>query len=337
MPVARPLTLLVNPTAAGGRSARVLVAVQRRLTDRGAEHRTVATRDAEHAAEATREALDRGDVAVAVGGDGMLRIVAEVAADRPDASVGVVPAGRGNDFARFLGLPVDPEAAADVLLDGEAVAIDTGRAHSDDGQIRTFLSIGSCGFDSEANRIANEAPSWLGGLVYVWGVFGALARLRPIRFDVTLDGESFEHRGISVGVANGGIYGGGMRIAPDASVADGRFDVVLIAHRGRRVDRCDWRDRLRLVRFLPRVFRGTHLSVDAVEVRRATTVRLSADRPLPVYADGDPIGTLPITLSTAPASLRLLLPVGHRSAGLRPAPSVPEAAVTSSPPESRNR
>ena len=114
-----------------------------------------------------------------------------------------------------------------------------------------------------------------------------------------------------VAVGNAGSYGGGMRIAPHASVTDGALDVVTIGHTGRRPDACDWRDRLRIVHLLPASFRGGHVRVPSVTVRRAAQVRVTADAPLLAYADGDPVGPLPMTLSTVPAALSLLMPPGH--------------------------
>lgn len=316
----RGLTLVVNPTAGGGRGARRADEVAALLSARGARTRTVSARDAGHAAEEARAAFDRGDVAVAVGGDGMLRILAGEAAGRADAVVGLVPAGRGNDFARFLGLATTPQAAVDALVGGAEALVDTGVVRDADGVERTFLSMVSVGFDAEANRIANEAPAALGGLVYVWGVLGALAGLRPVpvRLD-SADGRR-DVRVLLLAVANAGAYGGGMHMAPHASVGDGELDVVVVGHPGRRPDRCDWRDRALLLRVLPRVFRGTHVAHPAVDVTRTGEVRVEADGPLVAYADGDPVGVLPLTISARPASLRLLVPAsGLREGVLRAA------------------
>lgn len=307
----RSLTLIVNPSAAGGGALTVVEAVEARLRDRGATVRTVRSQDEAHAVAAAREAVDRGDVVAAVGGDGMLRIVADAIVGRPGATLATIPAGRGNDFVRYLGLPDDPAAAADALIDGAAVPFDTGRAVGEDGVPHAFLSIAACGFDSEANRIANDAPARLGPLAYVWGVLGSLAGLRPIPYRLRLDGVPVEHVGLTVAVANTGAYGGGMHVAPNAEVDDGRFDVVMIGHEGRHRDRCDWRDRLRLLRFFPRVFRGTHVELDLVDVQRAAEVRVEADGPLAVFADGDPIGTLPMTFTVDPDGLSLIVPGSH--------------------------
>ncbi|WP_320670931.1 diacylglycerol/lipid kinase family protein [Patulibacter defluvii] len=312
----RPLALLANPSAGGGRAGRVLRALQQALATRDAPFRAVGTRDAAHVRRAAAGAAERGEVVVAIGGDGMLGLVADALADRPEATIGVVPGGRGNDFARSLGLPADPAAAAAALLDGEPVAIDAGAATDAAGRTRTFLSIASCGFDSEANRIANGLPAQLGSSAYVGGLVGALARLRPARYRVTLDGETLVHDGLTVAVANAGTYGGGMRLAPGASVVDGRFDVVLLGHPGRDPRRCDGRDRLRLLQVLPRVFRGTHVELPHVRVLRAATVRVEADRDYEVYGDGDPIGALPLSFAVRPRALRVIVPPGHRSPAL---------------------
>lgn len=322
----RSLTLVVNPTAGGGRAARTAEAAAARLAARGAAVRTVSTRDAAHAALEAREAFDRGDVAVAVGGDGMLRILAEEGVRHERAVVGLLPAGRGNDFARFLGLPTAVDEAVDALVDGVETLVDTGLVRDADGTERTFLSLVSVGFDAEANRIANEAPAALGGLVYVWGVLGALAGLRPVPLRLRTSTGTREVPALLLAVANAGAYGGGMHMAPHASVGDGELDVVVVPHPGRhrRPDRCDVRDRLLLLRVLPRVFRGTHVSTPHVDVSRAATVEVSADGPLVAYADGDPVGTLPLTISARPASLRLLVPSveGLRPGVLRPAAGV---------------
>ncbi|MGX6449978.1 diacylglycerol/lipid kinase family protein, partial [Patulibacter sp. S7RM1-6] len=249
-----------------------------------------------------------GEVPVAVGGDGTLRLVAAAAAERPGSTIGLVPGGRGNDVARHLGLPDDVVAAADALLDGVPTPVDLGAAVAADGTRTVFVSVACAGLDAEASRIAAAVPAALGRASYVWGAVGALARLRPVDFRLELDGAPVPRRGLLVAVGNAGSYGGGMRIAPHASVADGAFDVVLVGHVGRRPDRCDWRDRLRVLRFLPGVFSGRHVRDPSVTVRRAAEVRIAADGPLPVYADGDPVGPLPMTLTTLPAATSLLVP-----------------------------
>jgi YegS/Rv2252/BmrU family lipid kinase len=219
--------------------------------------------------------------------------VAAALVGRPEATMGVLPGGRGNDFARACGLPRDPVQAADVVAGGVPRPVDVGEVEG-----RVFVGIASLGFDSEANRRANAAPARLGTLVYAYGALRALVGWRPATFEVTVDGEHRSFRGWTVAAANATSYGGGMLLAPQARLDDGRLDVVLVAPASRRA----------FVRDLPRVFRGTHVELDAVTVLRGREVRVAADRPFTVYADGDPIAELPATIRAVPGAVRILLP-----------------------------
>jgi YegS/Rv2252/BmrU family lipid kinase len=291
--VSRSFALLVNPHAAGGRPLRLLPRVEARLRTLGLDFTVQRTQSLLHGCELAREAAGRGAIPVTLSGDGLIGAVAGALRDVPGAVLGVLPGGRGNDFARMIGLPLDPVAACDVLAGGRPAAIDLGAAGE-----RTFLGVASLGFDSEANRIANTAPPALGRLVYVYGALRALAAWEGARFAVEVDGEGVQFEGWSVVVANSGFYGGGMHVAPDARLDDGALDVVWLAEASRAG----------LVRILAKVFRGRHVDEPAVSVRRAAEVTVSADRPFTVYADGDPIGHLPITMRAVPAAVQVLLP-----------------------------
>lgn len=145
------LLLIVNPSAGGGRAGRSLSAVRAALGSHGLGHAVAVTRDLNHARELAAAALASGQTPVAYGGDGLVAAVAD--AVRISGSVmGVLPGGRGNDFARCLGLPLDPVTATEVLAAGAPMAVDMGAVGD-----RTFLGIATCGLDSEANRIANSA------------------------------------------------------------------------------------------------------------------------------------------------------------------------------------
>jgi diacylglycerol kinase family enzyme len=172
---------------------------------------------------------------------------------------------------------------------------------------RAFVGIASAGFDSEANRIANEAPSWLGGLAYVYGALRALAGWHPARFTVRLQpgGAVHEFTGYSVAVANSKAYGGGMLLAPDACLDDGLVDVVAVA----RVSK------LRFLANLPKVFKGTHTRLPSVQVWRAAEVEIAADRPFTAYADGDPIAQLPARIRAMRGAVRILVPASGPGAG----------------------
>lgn len=293
MSAARDL-LLVNPAAGGGRAGRLLGQARAALERAGIEHRLVMTEGIEHGrAEAARTAAAGGRVIV-ISGDGLIgKVGGELAGS--DATLGVIPGGRGNDLARVLGIPTDVEAAVAVLAAGATRMIDVGEANG-----ARFLCIASCGFDSEANRIANEAKRVKGPLVYAYAALRALAAWKPVRFTLTLDGRRVELSGYTVAAANSKAYGGGMFVAPDADLGDGLLDVVTVGEVGK----------LRFLRGLPDVFRGTHTSRPEVVVERCAELRIEADRPLTVYADGDPLTELPADVHLLPRALRVAVPAG---------------------------
>lgn len=293
MPDARRVLLIVNPSAGGGRATRVLPAVEAALAGHGLPTLTVRTHSVEHARELAVTAHEAGQVPVTLSGDGLVGSVAGALSGRAGAVMGVLPGGRGNDFVRVTGIPRDPVEACAVVAGGVARPVDLGEV---DG--RPYVGIASLGFDSDANRIANEAPARLGTLVYAYGAFRALVGWRHASFTVTIDGERRSFMGWSVAAANTKAYGGGMYLAPDAELDDGRLDVVL----------CGRSSRLTFLRMLPRVFRGTHVRDPRFQVVRGREVRVAADRPFVVYADGDPIGELPVTITCRPAAVRVLLP-----------------------------
>lgn len=287
------MCLIVNPSAGGGRAGRLLPLVQGALTEAGATFATEATRDLDHATELGRSAGAGGAVAVALGGDGLIGAVAAGLSAAPGGVLGVLPGGRGNDLARALGIPLEPLAAVPVVTGGAERDLDLGAVGD-----RLFVGVASGGFDSEANRLANEAPSWLGGLVYAYGAVRALISWRPATFEVTVDGAATSFRGYSFAAANSKAYGGGMFIAPDAELDDGLLDVILTEHVSK----------LRFVRSLPKVFKGTHVAEPTVRVLRGHEVAVSADRSFVIYADGDPIGELPAVIRSVPHAVRVLVP-----------------------------
>jgi YegS/Rv2252/BmrU family lipid kinase len=227
----------------------------------------------------------------------------------------VLPGGRGNDLARVLGVD-ELQRACDTIAHGVPRAIDLGEVVSDgrtpsvvDGERATaFIGIASVGFDSDANRIANEAPAWLGNLVYAYGALRALLAWHPARFEIELDppGERHGFTAYTVGAANSRTYGGGMRAAPDAMLDDGLLEVVVLESVGKIAF---------LTKILPRVFKGTHVREPCVHVFRAREVTIDADRPFVMYADGDPIGQLPLRVRSVAGAIDVLVPADGASEG----------------------
>jgi YegS/Rv2252/BmrU family lipid kinase len=289
--VQRPLVLLVNPSSGGGRALKLLPRIEAVLDGRRVPFRAVRTKSLEHGVAKALGAVDAGEMPVVVSGDGMIGAVGGAMAGG-ETPLGIVPVGRGNDLARVLGIPTEPEAAIEIVLAGHTRTIDVGEANG-----RPFLGIASVGFDSDANRIANQ--SRLGGnLVYAYAALRALVAWKPARFTIAIGDQRTRMEGYSVVVANSKAYGGGMFVAPDAELDDGEFDVVTIAKVGK----------LRFLGNLPKVFKGTHVHNDEVQVVRAARLSLSASRPFAVYADGEHLTDLPADLRVIPHALRVLVP-----------------------------
>ncbi|MGI8507272.1 MAG: diacylglycerol/lipid kinase family protein [Solirubrobacteraceae bacterium] len=287
------LALIVNPSAGGGKAGRTLGDVRAELTRLGLEHHAELTRSLDHARELARQAAAAGETAVAFGGDGLVGAVAE-ALSGCDGVLGVLPGGRGNDFARTLGIPRQPVPACEVLRIGVARSLDLGDVDS-----HAYVGIASCGFDSVANRIANETRLVRGNLVYAYGLLRALVSWKPATFTIELDGgEVRTVHGYSVAAANSKFFGGGMMLAPDASLQDGLLEIVIIGDA----------PRLRYLVLAPTVFRGEHVGQPNVEVIRSSSVRISASREFTLYADGDPIAELPVTVTARPAAVRTIVP-----------------------------
>ncbi len=284
--------VLVNPSAGGGRVHDLLPQVEGSLRDFEVDYRLVLTRSLEHGCEEARRAAGEGEVPVVMSGDGLVGQVGGVLAGG-EVPMGVIPGGRGNDFARVVGIPTGVREAVEVLAAQKTRAVDVGEVNG-----RRFLCIASCGFDSDANRIANEARFVRGNLVYAYAALRALAAWRPARFRLVLDGQRLEYTGYSVAAANSKAYGGGMFLAPDAELDDGKLDVVCVAEVGK----------LRYLANLPKVFKGRHVDNEEVTVRRAAEVEIDADRPFAVYADGDHLADLPATIRVLPHALNVIVP-----------------------------
>lgn len=289
----KAFTAVVNPTAGRGAGAAVAADLVARMPHGAVE--VVHSRDQEHARELAGLACAQGRTVLAVGGDGLAGCVAG-AVVAAGGELGLVAAGRGNDFARQLGLPTDPDALAEVFRAGRTRTVDV----LDCGG-RIVLGSVYAGVDSAANAIVNARPRVPASLVYQYGAVRALLTFRPAGFRLDLDGQGWAARGYSVVVANSGYYGSGMHIVPTAEVDDGLLDVLLIGDTSR------WG----LLGAMRDVYSGTHVRRPGIEVRQAREVELVIDRPVPVYGDGEPMPAppdgQPIRVSVRPAALRVLV------------------------------
>ncbi|MEO3771147.1 diacylglycerol kinase [Micromonospora sp. B9E7] len=294
-----PVAVLTNPTAGRGRYRALLPRLLDGLAVAGRPVRLLSASDPGEAEAACRAAVaDGADALVAIGGDGTVHRALQAVAGT-DVPFGPIPAGTGNDFALDTGFPADPLAAADViasaLRDGRSHTVDLARMSAADGTERWYGAVLAAGFDAIVNERANRMRWPRGPRRYDLAIVVELARLRPRRYTLRLDGVPHELDAVLVAVGNCPTYGGGMRICPDADPTDGLLDVVVAG----RVDRRT------LIRVKPRIYQGTHVSHPLVRSFRARTVELAAEG-ITTYADGERSLDLPVTISAVPGAVRLL-------------------------------
>lgn len=295
--MSRRIALLVNPTSGMG-SGRTVGAQTRELLSRhGHDVLDVSAASAAQAMERAGRALSDGvDTLVVVGGDGVVHLGVNLCADRA-VRLGVVAAGTGNDFAGNLGLPVrDAGAAVAVIEAGISRRIDAGRVTDASGQVRWFGGVLGGGFDAVVNARAIRMRWPRGQMRYNLAVLRELPVFRPIPYAVELDGRRIETRAMLVAVANTSSFGGGMKICPDADVADGLFDVLILHELSIAA----------FLRVFPSVFAGRHVGHPAVEIARARRVRLEADG-IPAQADGEMMAPLPLDVELVPGALDVLV------------------------------
>ena len=300
------LGVLVNPTAGHGRGAVRGHDVVRALTARGHDVVDLTAGSADAALRSARQAVVDGiDALVAVGGDGMVHLGANVVAGT-DLPLGIVAAGSGNDIARAAGLPRhDVDASVRGIehgLESGGRAVDAVRIGPPDYLTHEwYLGVLSCGIDAAVNERANRL-TWPRGMGrYVRALAAELRTFRPYGYRVTVDGQVWESPGTLVAIANGTSIGGGMRIAPEAQMDDGLLDVVIAGPLSRAG----------VAAIFPRVYPGRHVSHPACTVLRGTTVLVEPSPVGPVappaFADGERLGPLPMRAEVAPRAVHLLV------------------------------
>jgi YegS/Rv2252/BmrU family lipid kinase len=282
--VIRSFTFLVNPASGGGAAPAAVVPVARILRDAGAEVDVTYSPGPRAMGALVAAAVEKGDVVVSVGGDGMLSSLAGLVS-AAGGTLGVVPAGRGNDFARMVGLPSEPAEVAALLLAGEVRRVDLISLTLPGAVPRIVAGSVYSGVDARAGEIVDRVHRLPRKAQYPYAALRALATYSPARYLVSVDGVEREYAAANVVVANSAYYGSGMKIAPAAQVADGVLDIVVI----------EAASKLALMRSLPKVYDGAHVDLPEVTVLTGKRVELRADasRPVPVGGDGEPLGHLP--------------------------------------------
>ncbi|MEI7057120.1 YegS/Rv2252/BmrU family lipid kinase [Nocardioides sp. CCNWLW239] len=289
----RQIALLANPTAGRGHADQTLEAVTERLSASGARVEHLIGDDAEHALELARKAVAEGvDTVVTLGGDGMVHVAVQALA-QTEVSLGVIPLGTGNDFARALGIPTsDPLAAVDVIVGNQPRRIDLGRSGD-----TWFATVLAAGFDAAVNERANAMRWPHGDLRYTLAALSVIRSWTPVPYRLEIDGVVREQQAMLLAVANTESYGGGLRIAADCDPSDGLLDAILIKPVSR----------LEFLRVFPGVRRAKHLTHPAFERIRARRITVSAPGVV-AYSDGERLGSLPLEVECVPSAISVLVP-----------------------------
>ena len=292
--------VIVNPAAGGGRALRSLAWLRERLAARPEARLEITRRpgDAETlAADAARHGHDR---VISVGGDGTVQeVVNGLLEARADAVMGIVPLGSGNDLARSLGLPTEPASAWRIAIGHASRRIDVAHARNGSGAERWFASAGGIGFDAQVAAAMAARRGWQAGRAgYLFTTLAELRRFANRRVRLTIDGATESTDVLFVAIANGAFYGGGMRIAPGASVDDGLLDVCVVGDISR----------LTVLRQLPNLYRGTHVNHPAVSMRSGTTIEAEGDADTFVHLDGEPFGAVPLHVTISHRALAVASP-----------------------------
>lgn len=288
------IALVVNPVSGKRHGERIADDAEQLLQSLGHDIARIQGDDGQHAREQLAKTVETGvDTVVVVGGDGALHDVLPVVIPR-DLTLGLLPAGTGNDTARSLGIPVkDPAAAMKVLLGGHTRAIDVAQTGPDEFVVTVVAS----GFDSKVNERANSMTWPRGNMRYNISIVAELREFEPLAFTLTLDGKDIEREAMLVAVGNGPSFGGGLRICEGAAIDDGLLDVVVI----------NPLSKAKLLRVFPKLYRGTHVTIPEFERHLVRGVTLSSPG-IVAYGDGERLGPLPKTSTVRPGALRVLVP-----------------------------
>ncbi|GFG69956.1 diacylglycerol kinase [Mycolicibacter senuensis] len=295
------VTLLTNPAAGHGNARHAAERALARFQQRGVDVNHIVGSDPRHARQLLDEALAAGtDAVVVAGGDGVISLALQDLA-LGAVPLGIIPAGTGNDHAREYGLPTgDPEAAADVVVDGVTETVDLGQIAPDGGSPFWFGTVMAAGFDSLVSDRVNRMRWPHGRMRYNLAMVAEMSKLRLLPFRLTFDDDEPQDIALTLAAfGNTRSYGGGMLICPGADHADGLLDVTMV-HSGSRT---------KLIRLFPTVFKGTHVDLDEVSTRRAASVRVECPG-INAYADGDFVAPLPVTVTAVPGALQILRPAG---------------------------
>jgi diacylglycerol kinase (ATP) len=298
--------IIINPTAGAGSTARLWPQIQTHLERAGLSFEFRFTERTGHATELAKEAAESGfGCVVAVGGDGTIQEVANGLLQAPNPKnivLGIICTGTGSDLSRSVGISRKIEESCLSLTQRRVRTIDMGLvSYYGDGkkQQRYFINSAGIGFDAAVVAATEKLPKYIGGTIpYVIGLVRSFLFYRNKCVTLTVNGESPRPlQALSVVVANGQYFGGGMRVAPEAVMDDGLFDIVIMGDFGK----------IELLREFPKVYKGNHLTLPKIHLTRGTLVTIESSDQFLLQADGEVLGTGPVSFELIPQALNLIV------------------------------
>lgn len=295
--------LIVNPIAGAGRTAKKWPQIMAWLQSIGLHFEYDMTEAPGHARELAKSAAKKGyELVVSVGGDGTINEVVNGLYDAgniAEVMLGIIGTGTGGDYLRTIGIPRAYQEACQCLKNPRKLTVDVGVVeYFSNGQIvkRLFVNFAGLGFDAEIVKATTQKYKTLNRtLSYLTGLFTALLFYKNKKVSLTVDGEATERKVCTILVSNGKYGGGGMLAAPDADLADGLLDVLIIGD----LSKPD------LLWSLPRVYKGTHLTHPKVTMKRAREIEIQSRETISLQADGELLGELPARFYVLPAALNV--------------------------------
>jgi YegS/Rv2252/BmrU family lipid kinase len=297
--------VIVNPVAGAKTTYRKWPLISELLHSGGFPFEFQYTEGVGHAIELAREATTNGyQFLVAVGGDGTVNEVANGILQSRDcggASIGIISTGTGGDFIRTAGITKDYIKACSCICGDNRRLIDVGVVeYQKSGQTckRFFVNSAGVGFDAAAAEAASHLPKIFGGTIpYILGLLKSIVSYRNKTVTVKM-GDSEEHkRVLSIIMANGCYFGGGMFVAPQANLYDGLLDVISVGD----ISKLD------LLKTFPKIYKGTHITHPLVKMEKATRIEIKSSEKVVIQADGEFLGECPASFQMMPAALSLAI------------------------------
>ena len=297
--------LIVNPTAGAGRTAKKWPYIKALLKNTGLRFEHDITEAPGHAIELAKSAVNKGyKLVVSVGGDGTINEIVNgiyATGDMKDVELGIIGTGTGSDYIRTIGVSKYYQESCHHLMNPMKKSVDLGLVEfTDNGQPvkRIFANFAGLGFDAEVVQATTKKFKNFGGKpAYLMGLLSTFTTYKNHQIQITINGQTKNHKVCTIVMSNGKYGGGSMLLAPDADPIDGLFDVVIIGD----VSKPD------LLWSLPRIYKGTHLTHPKVAVERTNMITISSDEPMSIQADGDLVGKAPARFTVLPSALNILV------------------------------